>query len=113
MEPILIWLLPIVDVFRQEKILSYYSKLGVDIPKKHSKYGLIERWIGYLPVGIILGLIISLVKSVLILIAILALVGPIEFYLMHLGFGPWDFFKEKDRETVGKIFMLETYNALS
>lgn len=109
---IFLWLLPIVDVFKLDNILSYYSTLGVKVPKKHAKYGMIERWIGYLPVGFVLGWVLNLEMVLIIIIGTLALVGPIELYLMYRGFGPWKFFRGKPLKVVVKIFLLEAYNVV-
>ncbi|KXB03353.1 hypothetical protein AKJ47_02430 [candidate division MSBL1 archaeon SCGC-AAA261G05] len=101
-----------MDVFKLDNILSYYSSLGVKVPKKHSKYGMIERWIGYLPVGFVLSWVLNLEMVLLIIIVTLALVGPIELYLMYRGFGPWKFFRGKPLKIVAKIFLLEAYNVV-
>jgi hypothetical protein len=42
----------------------------------------------------------------------LALLGPIELYLMCRGVKPWKFFKRKPPKIVAKIFLLEGYNAI-
>lgn len=109
---IFLWLLPVVDVFKLEEILSYYSSLGVNVPKKHAKYGMVERWVGYLSAGFVLSWALDLWTAVFIAIVILAIVGPIELYLMYRGFGPWKFFKRKSLEVVSKIFLLEAYNVV-
>ncbi|KXB03560.1 hypothetical protein AKJ45_01200 [candidate division MSBL1 archaeon SCGC-AAA261F19] len=109
---ILLWLLPVVDIFKLENILSYYSSLGVDVPNSHARYGLIERWIGYLPAGFILCWAINLKAVVAVIIATLALIGPIELYLMYRGVGPWEFFRGRSLKVVAKIFLLEAYNSI-
>ncbi len=50
--------------------------------------------------------------ALLIVFVILALLGPIELYLMHRGVKPWKFFKGKSLKLVTKIFLLEGYNAI-
>lgn len=86
---IFLWLLPMVDVFKLQDILSYYSSLGVDVPYRHAQYGMIERWAGYFPAEFLLGYILGLEEVVIILLAILGLLGPFELYLMNRGIGPW------------------------
>lgn len=109
---ILLWLLPIVDVFAIRQILRYYSSFGVRVPWSHAKAGLIERWIGYLPAGFVIGWFEGFWMALLIVFVILALLGPIELYLMHRGVKPWKFFKGKSLKLVTKIFLLEGYNAI-
>lgn len=109
---IFVWLLPVVDVFKLKDILSYYSSLGVDVPKRHAQYGMVERWLGYLPVGFLLCWILNLKTAVIIMVGIFAVIGPIELYLMYRGVGPWKFFSGKPWRTVSKIFLLEAYNVL-
>jgi hypothetical protein len=109
---ILLWLLPVVDVFTIQRVLEYYRSLGARIPWGHAKAGLVERWVGYLPVGFIIGRFGGFALAFLIVLGILALVGPIEFYLMSKGTRPWRFFKGKDQKLVAKIFLLEGYNAI-
>lgn len=109
---ILLWLLPVADVFYLKRILNFYQRCGVEIPLKHAKIGLLERWIGYLPVGFVGGCFLGL-KALLIYLVILFPAGLLEFYLMSRGTRPWSFFKAKARGTVAKIFLLEAYNASS
>jgi len=85
---ILLWLLPIVDVFAIRQILRYYSSFGVRVPWSHAKAGLIERWVGYLPAGFVIGWFLGFWMALLIAFVILAIVGPIELYLMHRGVKP-------------------------
>ena len=109
---ILLWLLPVVDVFAIRRILEHYRSLGVRIPWGHANAGLVERWVGYLPAGFVIGRFVGFVPALLIVLGILALVGPIEFYLMSRGTRPWRFFKGKDQKLVAKIFLLEGYNVI-
>jgi hypothetical protein len=109
---ILLWLLPVVDVFTLRRVVKYYSSLGVQVPWSHAKAGLVERWVGYLPVGFLIGRLMGFVPALLIVLGVLATVGPIEFYLMSRGVRPWRFFKGKDRKLVAKIFLLEGYNVI-
>ena len=109
---ILLWLLPVVDVFALEKILAYYSSLGVTIPRRHAYYGMIERWVGYLPAGFVICWCVGFWAAFIIGFAVLAVVGPTEFYLMHAGIQPWGFFRKKSWGLVAKIFLLEGYNAV-
>jgi len=109
---ILLWLLPIVDVFTIQRILRYYRSFGVRIPWGHAKAGLIERWIGYLPAGFVIGWFAGFWMAFLIAFVILAIVGPVEFYLMYRGIRPWRFFKRSPPQLVAKIFLLEGYNAI-
>jgi len=50
--------------------------------------------------------------ALLVAFTILAIVGPIELYLMYRGVRPWKFFKGKPPKLVAKIFLLEGYNAI-
>lgn len=109
---IFLWLLPVVDVFKLGDILSYYSTLSVNVPRKHAQYGMLERWIGYLPVGFVLCWILNFWMVIIIAIITLAIVGPIELYLMYRGVGPWKFFRGKPLGVVTKIFLLEAYNVV-
>ena len=109
---IMLWLLPIVDIFAIRRILKYYSSFGVRVPWNHAKAGLVERWVGYLPAGFVIGWFAGFWMAFLIAFAILAIVGPIELYLMHRGVRPWRFFKGKPPKLVAKIFLLEGYNAI-
>ncbi|KXA89805.1 hypothetical protein AKJ57_04860 [candidate division MSBL1 archaeon SCGC-AAA259A05] len=109
---IFFWLLPVIDVFELKRILSYYSSLGINIPKRHAQYGMLERWIGYLPAGLVLGMLLDLKMVFIIIAGIFALVGPAEFYLMYRGVGPWKFFRGKSWTVVSKIFLMEAYNAI-
>jgi hypothetical protein len=52
---VLLWLLPVVDVFKLKDIMRYYRSLGVKVPDRHARLGLLERWIGYLPGGFVMG----------------------------------------------------------
>ena len=78
MKRILVWLLPIVDVFALRNILAYYSSVGVEIPPAHAKLGMVERWLGYLPVGLAACWFLGPLASALIALAVLVFVGPIE-----------------------------------
>jgi hypothetical protein len=109
---ILLWLLPVVDVFSLGKILSYYSSLGVEVPIRHAYLGMAERWVGYLPIGFFICWYAGLLMVLIVALAALALVGPLELCLMWRGFGPWKFFRGKPRRAVTKIFLLEAYNML-
>ena len=111
MSLILLWLLPVADVFGLRKILAHYSSLGVRVPVRHAYYGLVERWVGYMPAGIVLGWLVGFWTALLIILAVLALMGPVELYLMWRGVRPWRFFRGKPRGAVTKIFLLEGYNA--
>jgi len=72
---------------------------------------MIERWVGYMPAGFIIGWFAGFWIALAIMFAILALLGPIELYLMCRGVKPWKFFK-KPSKLVAKIFLLEGYNAI-
>ena len=86
--------------------------LGIDIPWSHAKAGLVERWVGYLPAGIIIGRFAGFWLALLIVLVLFAVVGPIELYLMRRGTRPWRFFRSKNPRDVAKIFLLEGYNAI-
>jgi hypothetical protein len=109
---VLFWLLPIVDVFALKRIVAYYCSLGVRVPMGHAKLGMIERWVGYLPVGFIICWFSNFLTALLLVLLALALVGPLELYLMYRGVRPWRFFKRKPFSLVTKIFLLEGYNAI-
>lgn len=112
MKRVLIWLLPVVDVFTLKQIVRCYRTLGVKVPWGHAKVGLVERWVGYMPAGFIVGWFAGFLMALVIMLAILALLGPIELYLMYRGTKPWKFFKGKSLKLVTKIFLLEGYNAI-
>ena len=112
MKKVLLWLLPVVDVFALRRILKYYRSLGVRVPWGHAKLGVIERWVGYMPAGFVIGWFAGFWIALAIMLAILALLGPIELYLMCRGVKPWKFFKRKPSKLVAKIFLLEGYNAI-
>lgn len=112
MKRVLFWLLPVVDVFALRRILEYYRSLGIRVPWSHARAGVIERWVGYLPAGFVIGWFAGFWVALAIAFAILALMGPIELYLMHRGVRPWRFFKRKPPKLVAKIFLLEGYNAI-
>jgi hypothetical protein len=109
---VLFWLLPVIDVFALPKILKYYESLGAPVPLSHAKAGLLERWVGYLPIGFIMGWLVELWMALLIVFAVFAVLGPVELHLMLRGTRPWRFFREKNRREVTKIFLLEGYNAI-
>jgi len=109
---VLLWLLPIVDVFALNKILRYYRTLGAPVPLKHARLGLLERWVGYLPVGLVLSKLLGLLNAVVIILVVFAVFGPLEFFLMRRGVFPWRFFRRKNPRVLLRIFMLEGYNAV-
>ena len=111
MKRILLWLLPVADVFFIRRIQAHYRKLGVPVPDKHMVLGLVERWIGYLPAGFVVGLIFGFWTSLKILLIAFCISAPPEFYLMARGNPPWRFFKNRPARTIAKIFLLEGYNA--
>ena len=113
MKRILFWLLPIVDVFALRKILAYYGSKGVEIPRRHAKLALVERWFGYLPVGFAASWFLGPLVSALIALAVLVFFGPIELYLMVRGSRPWKFLAQKPQKLVTEIFLLESYNLLA
>ena len=109
---LLLWLLPVVDVFALKRIVAYYRSLGVRVPMSHARLGTVERWVGYLPAGFVIGWFAGFWMALAIAFAILALLGPVELYLMYRGVRPWRFFKGNPLKLVAKIFLLEGYNAL-
>jgi hypothetical protein len=64
-----------------------------------------------MPAGFALGWLAGFWATFLIALAILILLGPIEFYLMYRGVWPWKFFAGKSIKSTAKIFLLEGYNA--
>lgn len=109
---VLLWLLPVVDIFALKRILKYYRSLGVQVPWSHAKAGVVERWVGYMPAGFITGWIVGFWQTFLIALIILALLGPVELYLMYRGVWPWKFFAQRPLKSTAKIFLLEGYNAV-
>lgn len=112
MKRVMLWLLPVVDIFKLKKILRYYRSLGIRVPWGHAKAGVIERWVGYMPAGFVIGWFAGFWMALAIVFVILAFLGPIELYLMYRGIKPWRFFKRKPPKIVTKIFLLEGYNAI-
>ena len=106
------WLLPVVDVFALKRIVAYYRSLGIRVPMSHARLGTVERWVGYLPVGFIICWFSSFLTALLLILFVLAVIGPFELYLMHRGVRPWRFLKQTPSKLVAKIFMLEGYNAI-
>ena len=106
----MLWLLPVVDIFALHQILMYYSSMGVEIPPSHARLALLERWLGYLPVGFAACWFLSPSVSALIALAVFVFVGPIELRLMLCGSRPGQFLARKPRKVAAKIFMLESYN---
>ncbi|KUO41066.1 MAG: hypothetical protein AVW06_01885 [Hadesarchaea archaeon DG-33-1] len=109
---VLLWLLPVVDVFALKRILKYYRSLGVRVPWGHAKAGVIERWVGYIPAGFAISWLAGFWPTFLIALIVLALLGPIELYLMCRGVWPWKFFVGRPFKSTTKIFLLEGYNAI-
>ena len=107
---ILFWLLPLIDVFAFDLILKYYLELDIRIPRKHAKAGVIERFVGYLPAGFLMGWLTGVRLALLIFFVLFALIGPIELYLMYRGVRPWRFMEGKQFKLVAKVFLLESYN---
>jgi hypothetical protein len=109
---VLFWQLPIVDVFALRRILKYYRSLGIRVPEKHAKVGLVERWVGYLPVGFVLSQLLGFGLTLAIMLLVFAVLGPLELWLMLRGTTPWKFFAGAEPETVVRIFVLEFYNVM-
>lgn len=112
MKRLIIWLLPVVDLFALKRILQYYRTLGVEVPWRHAKIGMVERWAGYLPLGFIVGWLRGFWAAMVVILIVGTIFGSIELYLMHKGTRPWKFFKDKPFKLVGKIFLLEIYNVV-
>ncbi|MEW6593088.1 MAG: hypothetical protein AB1305_05390 [Candidatus Hadarchaeota archaeon] len=110
---LLLWLLPVADIFAIHKILAEYRLLGVDVPIAHAKLGLVERWIGYLPAGFIMGWSVGFLLAFITVLVVFAVVGPIEFFMMRRGVKPWRFFRGKPGGSIAEIFLLEGYNAIT
>lgn len=90
-------------------ILAYYRDLGVDVPQKHARMGLLERWLGYLPLGTLGGYFLG--TRILLLYALAFLpAAAAELFLMARGCRPWTFFRGKPLKTVVLVFLLEAYN---
>lgn len=108
----MLWLLPIIDVFALKRIVTYYRSLGVRVPISHAKLGTVERWVGYLPAGFIICWFSDFLTALLLILFVLAVIGPLELYLMNRGVRPWRFLKRKHPKLVTKIFLFEGYNAI-
>ncbi|TES83143.1 MAG: hypothetical protein E3J91_03520 [Hadesarchaea archaeon] len=109
---VLLWLLPIIDVFALKQIVTYYRSLGVRVPISHAKLGTVERWVGYLPAGFIICWFSDFLTALLLILFVLAVIDPLELYLMNRGVRPWRFLKRKPPKLVTKIFLFEGYNAI-
>lgn len=112
MKRVLLWELPVADVFAVRKIVGYYRGLGVRVPWGHVKVGMVERWVGYLPAGLVLGAAVGLAVAVQAVIFGFSLAVAVELPLMMRGKWVWKFFREKDPDVVAKIFLLEGFNAV-
>ncbi len=112
MKRVLFWQLPVVDVLALPKIVKYYESLGAPLPQRHKEYGMIERWVGYLPAGVVLGAFAGFLTSVPLILLAFAIAGPPELYLMLRGRGVWNYFRGRDARAIRKIFLLERYNAV-
>jgi hypothetical protein len=112
MKRILLWLLPIVDIVTLEKIIRYYRSLNVRIPTRHAKLAMLERWVGYLPVGFIISWFIGFWAALLVFLAVFAVLGPVELYLMIHAIPPWEFFKGNSKKIITTVFLLESYNVI-
>lgn len=108
----MLWLLPIIDVFALKQIVTYYRSLGVRVPISHAKLGTVERWVGYLPAGFIICWFSDFLTALLLILFVLAVIDPLELYLMNRGVRPWRFLKRKPPKLVTKIFLFEGYNAI-
>ncbi len=108
---ILFWLLPLVDVLRLDGILGYYrSRWGIQIPMRHAELGLLERWVGYFPIGTASGYFLGLKLTLVIWLIAFSLGGSLELFLMMKGCRPWNFFRSVPRAAVIRVFLLEAYN---
>jgi hypothetical protein len=109
---LLLWFLPVVDLFTLPRILAYYKGKRILVPRSHAKLAMVERWAGYLPAGLLLGRWLGPPMSLLLFLFGLLLAGPPELFLMGRGRGPWGFLRGKGEKLLVGVFLLEGYNAL-
>jgi hypothetical protein len=109
---LLLWFLPVVDLFTLPRILAYYEGRGILVPRSHARLAMLERWAGYLPAGFLLGRWLRPLPSLLLFLFALLLAGPLEVFLMWRGRAPWRFLKGKGGKLLAGVFLLEGYNAL-
>lgn len=111
---ILLWLLPIIDIVKRNKVKRQYERWGCEkIPKSQPILSAIERPLGYSLSFFILCYFFPLTLVLKMLVFSFIVGGSIEFTLMNKGFWPWKFFKTTKSKVVAKIFLLEAYNTLS
>ncbi len=109
---LLLWFLPVVDLLAMEKILRYYAEKGVLVPRSHAKLAMLERWVGYLPAGFLLGRWLGALRALSLFLLGVLLGGPVEVLLMWRGKTPWPFLRGKGGKLLVRIFLLEGYNVL-
>jgi len=109
---LLLWFLPVVDLFTLPRILGYYAARGIRVPRPHALLAMVERWAGYLPLGLLLGRWLGPLPSLLLFLAGMGLGGPLELLLMRRGRTPWGFLRGKEGTLLLRVFLLEGYNAL-
>ena len=65
-----------------------------------------------MPAGFVMGWLAGFWIALSIALVLLALLEPVEIYLMYRGIRPWRFFKGKRLKLVVRIFLLEGYNVI-
>ncbi|MEM2866157.1 MAG: hypothetical protein QW098_03340 [Candidatus Hadarchaeales archaeon] len=109
---LLLWFLPVVDLFAMGRILGYYAGRGVRVPRSHARLAMVERWVGYLPAGFLVGRWLGPLGALSLFLLGMLLAGPLEVLLMWKGRGPWRFLRGRGGRLLVWIFLLEGYNAL-
>lgn len=109
---LLLWFLPVVDLFAMGRILGYYAERGIFVPRSHALLATVERWAGYLPAGFLLGRWLGPLKAFSLFLLAMLFAGPLEVLLMRRGRAPWRFLRGKGGKLLVEVFLLEGYNAL-
>lgn len=107
---LLLWLLPVVDLACQRRILTYYASMGIHTPPRHARAATLERLLGYLPVGFLLSYFLGWLFAVLVLGVVMLVGGPIELYMMRRAMFPWRFLRGVQSEVITPVALLEMYN---
>lgn len=107
---LLLWLLPVIDLAFQRRILAYYASIGIHIPRRHARTATLERLLGYLPVGFIISHFLGWLFAVFVLAVVMVVGGPIEIYMMRRAMFPWRFLRGVQSEVITPVALLEMYN---
>ena len=71
---------------------------------------MLERPLGYLPLGFILSYFLGWSSAVLVLVVCVLVGGPVEVYMMRRAMSPWRFLRGVPSEVITPIALLEIYN---